>query len=52
MDRLTPEEFEEVFNAYNRGLTEDILSSPDRFDKLKGINKETAKAIADAAEEA
>lgn len=46
MDRLTPEEFEQVFNAYNSGLTEDILSSPDRFDKLKGINKETAKAIA------
>lgn len=46
MDRLTLEEFEEVFNAYNSGLTEDILSSPDRFDKLKGINKETAKAVA------
>lgn len=46
MDRLTPEEFEELFNAYNSGITEDILSSPDRFDKLKDINKETAKAIA------
>jgi hypothetical protein len=46
MDRLTPEEFEELFNAYNSGITEDILSSPDRFDKLKSINKETAKAIA------
>lgn len=46
MDRLTPEEFEELFNAYNSGFTEDILNSPDRFDKLKDINKETAKAIA------
>lgn len=46
MDRLTPEEFEQLFNAYNSGLTEDILNSPDRFDKLKDINKETAKAIA------
>lgn len=46
MDRITPEEFEELFNAYNSGLTDDILSSPDRFDKLKSINKETAKVIA------
>ena len=46
MDRLTPEEFEELFNAYNSGLTEDILSSPNRFDKLKDINKETAKTVA------
>lgn len=46
MDRLTPEEFEQVFNAYNSGLTEDILNSTNRFDKLKDINKETAKAIA------
>lgn len=46
MDRLTPEEFEQLFNAYNSGLTDDILSSPNRFDKLKDINKETAKTIA------
>lgn len=46
MDRLTPKEFEELFNAYNSGFTEDILSSSDRFDKLKDINKKTAKAIA------
>lgn len=46
MDRLTPEEFEEIFNAYNNGFTEDILNSPDRFDKLKDINKETRKAVA------
>lgn len=46
MDRLTPEEFEQLFNAYNSGFTDDILNSPDRFDKLKDINKKTAKAIA------
>lgn len=46
MDRLTPKEFEELFNAYNSGFTDDILNSPDRFDKLKDINKKTAKAIA------
>lgn len=46
MDRLTPEEFEELFNAYNSGITEDILNSPNRFDKLKDINKETAKTVA------
>ena len=46
MDRLTPEEFEELFNAYNSGFTEDILNSSDRFDKLKDINRETANAIA------
>ena len=46
MDRLTPEEFEQIFNAYNSGFTEDILSSPDKFDKLKDINKKTRKDVA------
>lgn len=46
MDRLTPEIFKELFNAYDKGFTEDILSSSDGFDRLKNINKETAKAIA------
>lgn len=46
MDRLTPEEFEQIFNAYNSGFTEDILSSSDKFDRLKDINKKTRKDVA------
>ena len=46
MNRLTPEEFEQIFNAYNSGFTEGILSSPDKFDKLKDINKKTRKDVA------
>ena len=46
MDRLTPEEFEQIFNAYNSGFTEDILNSSDKFDRLKDINKKTRKDVA------
>lgn len=46
MDRLTPEKFEKLFNAFNTAFTNDILSSSNKFDKLKSINKKSREEIA------
>lgn len=46
MAKLTPEKFEELFNAYNTAFTNDILNSPNKFDKLKSINKQSREEIA------